>query len=68
MCEHSQREAITQGFRAMQYNLVVSTNEAAVRPWKKQGFDVIGTLPDAFQHQRLDFVDAYVMFKQLVTS
>lgn len=68
MFEHSQREAITQGFRAMQYNLVVSTNEAAVRLWKKQGFEVIGTLPGAFRHQQLGFVDAYVMFKQLVTS
>ena len=34
MCEHSQREAIARGFRAMQYNLVVSTNEGAVRLWK----------------------------------
>ena len=67
MCEHSQREAINQGFRAMQYNLVVSTNEAAVRLWKKQGFEVIGTLPGAFRHQRLGFVDAYVMFKQLTS-
>ena len=67
MCEHSQREAVTQGFRAMQYNLVVSTNETAVRLWKKNGFDVIGTLPGAFRHQRLGFVDAYVMYKQLVT-
>ena len=52
----------------MQYNLVVSTNEAAVRLWKKQGFAVIGTLPGAFRHQQPGFVDAYVMFKQLVTS
>ena len=51
----------------MQYNLVVSTNETAVRLWKKNGFDVIGTLPSAFRHQRLGFVDAYVMYKQLVT-
>ena len=67
MCEHSQREALAQGFRAMQYNLVVSTNEAAVHIWKKHGFDVTGVLPGAFRHQRLGFVDAYVMYKQLVT-
>ena len=67
MCEHSQREAIIQGFRAMQYNLVVSTNEGAVRLWEKQGFDFIGTLPGAFRHQQLGFVDAYVMYKQLET-
>jgi ribosomal protein S18 acetylase RimI-like enzyme len=67
MCTHSQHEAVAQGFRAMQYNLVVSTNESAVHLWKKQGFDIIGTLPGAFQHRRLGFVDAHVMYKQLVT-
>lgn len=67
MCEHSQREAVTQGFRAMQYNLVVSTNEVSVRLWKKHGFDLVGTLPGAFRHQKLGFVDAYVMYKQLET-
>lgn len=68
MCQHSQREALKQGFRAMQYNLVVSTNKAAVHLWKKQGFDLIGTLPGAFRHQRLGFVDAYIMYKQLATT
>jgi ribosomal protein S18 acetylase RimI-like enzyme len=65
MCEHSQREAKSQGFRAMQYNLVVSTNEGAVRLWKRHGFEVIGTLPGAFRHPRLGYVDALVMYKQL---
>jgi len=65
MCEHSQREARSRGFRAMQYNLVVSTNEAAVRLWKRHGFEVVGTLPDAFRHSTLGFVDALVMYKRL---
>jgi len=64
MCEHSQREAIARGFRAMQYNLVVSTNEGAVRLWKKHGFEVIGALPKAFRHSKLGFVDAFVMYKE----
>jgi len=67
MCTHSQLEAIARGFRAMQYNLVVSTNEGAVRLWKRHGFEVIGTLPEAFRHPRLGFVDAFVMYKQLET-
>ena len=67
MCEHSQREAVAQGFRAMQYNLVVSTNKVAVRLWKRHGFEVIGTLPKAFRHPQLGFVDAFVMYKQLAT-
>ena len=65
MCQHSQTEASSQGFRAMQYNLVVSTNRVAVRLWKTQGFAVVGSLPGAFRHPRLGFVDAYVMYKQL---
>jgi ribosomal protein S18 acetylase RimI-like enzyme len=67
MCEHSQAEAVARGFRAMQYNLVVSTNEGAIRLWKRHGFDVIGRLPKAFRHARLGFVDALVMYKQLET-
>jgi ribosomal protein S18 acetylase RimI-like enzyme len=49
----------------MQYNLVVSTNEGAIRLWKKHGFVVIGVLPEAFRHPRLGYVDALVMFKPL---
>ncbi len=66
MCEHSQREAIAQGYRAMQYNLVVSTNEAAVRLWKMHGFEIVGTLPKAFKYAEVGYVDAFVMYKQLV--
>lgn len=65
MCAHSQREAAARGFRAMQYNLVVATNEAAVRLWKRHGFEIVGTLPGAFRHPRRGFVDAFVMYKQL---
>lgn len=66
MCVHSQQQAVEMGFRAMQYNFVVSTNEGAIRLWKRLGFDVVGTLPGAFRHSRLGFVDALVMFKSLV--
>ncbi len=65
MCEHSQREALARGYRAMQYNLVVSTNEEAIRLWKKHGFTVVGALPLAFRHPRFGFVDALVMYKLL---
>jgi ribosomal protein S18 acetylase RimI-like enzyme len=65
MCEHSQKEALAHRFLAMQYNLVVSTNEGAVRLWKKHGFAIIGTLPKAFNHPRFGLVDAHIMYKQL---
>lgn len=68
MCEHSQSEAIRLGYRAMQYNLVVSTNTAGVHLWKKMGFTIIGTLPGAFDHALHGFVDAHVMYKQLSAS
>ena len=67
MCKHSQHEAVAQGFRAMQYNLVVCSNEGAIRLWKRHGFKIIGTLPEAFRHPRLGFVDALVMYKLLET-
>jgi len=67
MCQHSQAEAKAMGFRAMQFNLVVSTNQRAVRLWRKLGFSVVGTLPRAFRHLHLGYVDALVMFKELST-
>ena len=66
MCEHSQAWAVARGFRAMQFNFVVSTNERAVRLWQHLGFEVVGRLPGAFRHRTLSFVDALVMFKTLV--
>ena len=65
MCVHSQQEAFTCGYRAMQFNLVVSTNAASIHLWKKHGFTVVGTLPRAFQHARLGYVDALVVCKEL---
>jgi ribosomal protein S18 acetylase RimI-like enzyme len=65
MCEHSLAEARRLGFTAMQFNMVVSTNEGAVALWQKMGFSIVGTLPQAFRHQRLGPVDAYVMHRFL---
>ena len=65
MGEHCLVEARRFGFRALQFNFVVSTNDAAVRLWQKLGFRTIGTLPGAFRHAQRGFVDAYVMFREL---
>ena len=64
--EHSIVEATRLGYLAMQFNYVVSTNTAAVTLWQKLGFAIVGTLPEAYRHARLGFVDAYVMFRKLV--
>ena len=65
MCEHSQAEALKLGYRAMQYNLVLSTNTHAIHLWHKLGFDTVGRIPLAFDHPNLGFVDALVMYKWL---
>jgi GNAT superfamily N-acetyltransferase len=65
LCEHSINFAKDKGFLAIQFNIVVSTNEAAVKLWQKFGFNIIGTTPKAFRHQTLGFVDAYIMYKDL---
>lgn len=65
MCEHSLVHARQRGYRAMQFNFVVSTNEAAVRLWQRMGFEILGRLPGAFQHPDKGFVDALVMFQTL---
>jgi len=61
MCLHSLDYALRKGFRAMQFNFVVSTNERAVRLWQSMGFDIIGRLPGAFAHPTRGYVDALVM-------
>jgi len=65
MCEHSLQEAKRLGFLAMQFNIVVSTNKAAVALWQKLGFRILGTLPQAFRHREFGLVDAYVMHRYL---
>jgi L-amino acid N-acyltransferase YncA len=65
LCEHSLEAARRLGFRAMQFNLVVSSNTAGLRCWQANGFRIVGTLPGAFHHRRLGDVDAHVMFRSL---
>jgi len=65
MCLHSKELAKNSGFRAMQFNFVVSTNERAVKLWQSLGFEVVGRLPSAFEHPSKGFVDALVMFAHL---
>jgi len=66
MGEHCLDEARRLGFRAMQFNFVVSTNESAVRLWQELGFKIVGILPGAFHHPEKGYVDVYVMFRSLL--
>jgi L-amino acid N-acyltransferase YncA len=66
MAEHCLSEARRLGFRAMQFNFVVSTNTPAVHLWQQLGFEIVGTLPGAFRHPEKGFVDVYVMYRSLL--
>jgi ribosomal protein S18 acetylase RimI-like enzyme len=65
MCAHSLERARERGFRAMQFNFVVSTNVRAVRLWESMGFATVGRLPQAFLHPTQGYVDALVMYQLL---
>lgn len=65
MGEHCLDQARRAGYRAVQFNFVVSTNTGAVTLWKTLGFEIVGTLPKAFRHRTLGAVDAYVMHRFL---
>lgn len=65
LCLHSLDYARDTGFRAVQFNFVVSSNAPAVHLWESIGFRVLARLPGAFEHPRLGFVDALLMWKDL---
>lgn len=65
MCEHSIQYAREHGYRAMQFNFVISTNDRAVKLWRKLGFEIVGRLPGAFRHPAAGDVDAFVMYRTL---
>ena len=55
--------ASSLGFLAMQFNFVISTNRRAVDLWRRFGFEIVGTIPKAFDHPRFGLVDAFVMHR-----
>jgi ribosomal protein S18 acetylase RimI-like enzyme len=65
MGEFSLIEAQRLGYKAMQFNVVVKTNEKAIYLWQSLGFQIIGEIPEAFQHSQLGLVNAYIMYKKL---
>ncbi len=65
LANHSIESAKAEGYKAMQFNFVVATNEAAVNLWKSVGFRIIGTIPSGFNHATLGYVDAHIMFREL---
>lgn len=68
MLDHALSTARDMGFRAMQFNFVVSTNTRAIAIWQGAGFDIVGRLPGAFRHPVHGYVDALVMYRDLATE
>ena len=66
MAVHCLHEARQSGFRAMQFNYVISTNTPAIRLWQELGFEIVGTLPGAFRHPEKGYVDVYMLFRSLL--
>ncbi len=65
MAEYSLDEARRLGFSAMQFNFVVASNTAAVRLWQSIGMEIIGEIPDAFDHRENGLTNAYIMYRKL---
>lgn len=65
LCAHSLEHARSRGFRAMQFNFVVSTNANAVHLWQSMGFAIVGRVPDAFVSPTHGAVDVFVMYRAL---
>ena len=65
IAEHSIEEARRLGFHSMQFNFVVKSNEVAVALWKRVGFEIIGEIPDAFDHKENGLTNAYIMYRRL---
>ena len=59
-------EATKMGYRAIQFNYVISTNDRAVKLWQSLGFEIVGEVPEAFYHHRLGFVSVYIMYRKLI--
>jgi len=65
MAEFSIEEARRLGFKSIQFNIVVKSNENAVKLWQSVGFEIIGEIPDAFNHSKNGMTNAYIMYRKL---
>lgn len=65
MGEQSIVEAKRLGYHAIQFNYVVKSNQPAVNLWLSLGFEIVGEVPDAFNHSQLGYTNVYVMYRKL---
>ena len=65
LCRHSLDQARAMGYHAMQFNFVASSNTGAIGLWQKMGFEIVGTLPEAFKHEGQGYEDVFIMYRLL---
>lgn len=65
MGEYSIEEARRLGYSSMQFNFVVKSNTVAVKLWKSLGFEILGEIPNAFDHVENGLTNAYIMYRGL---
>ena len=64
--QHAIDVAKEMGYKAMQFNYVISTNLGAISLWQILGFRIIGTVPDGHYHPQLKrYVDIHIMYRKL---
>ena len=62
---HVLESARADGYASMQFNAVVETNSGAVKLWQELGFQIIGTVPRAFEHPTHGRVGLHIMYREL---
>ena len=65
LCGHVLDQARADGYRAMQFNAVVETNTSAIWLWRSFGFEILATVPEAFQHPAHGYVGLHIMYRRL---
>jgi GNAT superfamily N-acetyltransferase len=65
LVEDSLAWARAEGYRAMQFNAVVETNVPAVGLYESLGFEIVGTVPEAFNHPLHGYVGLHIMHRRL---
>ena len=63
--EHSIEQARRLGYKALQFNYVVSSNKVAIELWRKLGFSIVGTIPAAYNHPELGYIDIHIMHRKI---
>lgn len=63
LVEDSLAQAAALGFRGLQFNAVVASNEGAIHLYESLGFKRVGTVPEGFLNGRGVYEDIHVFYR-----